>query len=130
MRISQVAAEAGVNIQTVRLYERRGLLKAPRRTPAGYRDYSPAAVEMICFIKEMQGLGFTLREIKQLIALRDPRRFSAAQAGELARAKIREIEDKIARLTRMRDQLAHDMASCHCQGVAEACMFVNMKTKR
>jgi DNA-binding transcriptional MerR regulator len=129
MRISEVAAAAGVNVQTVRLYERLGLLVAPRRTPSGYRDYSQAAVEQICFIKDAKALGFTLREIKQLIALRDPQRFSAAEAGELARAKIREIEDKIVRLTRMRDALAHDISNCHCQGVAEACLLVNAKTK-
>ncbi len=129
MRISEVAAAAQVNVQTVRLYERLGLLKAPRRTTSGYRDYSQAAVEQICFIKEAKELGFTLREIKQLIALRDPQHFSAAQAGELARAKLREIEDKIARLTRMRDALAHDLTNCQCQGVAEACVLVNTKTK-
>ncbi len=129
MRISEVAAKAEVSVQTVRLYERRGLLAAPRRTPSGYRDYSQAAVEMIRFIKDAKELGFTLREIKQLIALRDPEQFSAAEAGDLARAKIREIEDKIARLARMRERLAHDITNCHCEGVAEACLLVNAKTR-
>jgi DNA-binding transcriptional MerR regulator len=129
MRISEVASEAEVNVQTVRLYERRGLLKAPRRTTAGYRDYPQATVELIRFIKDAQGLGFTLREIKQLIALRDPEQFNAAEAGELARAKMREIEDKIARLVRMRERLVHDLTSCNCNGVAEDCLLVNPKPR-
>ena len=129
MRISEVALEAQVNVQTVRLYERLGLLEAPRRTPSGYRDYSLAAVEKIRFIKDAKELGFTLREIKQLLALRDPQKFTAAQAGEMARAKICEIEDKIARLTRMRERLAQDLAYCNCEGVAAACILVNAKIK-
>ncbi|MEW6129041.1 MAG: heavy metal-responsive transcriptional regulator [Acidobacteriota bacterium] len=127
MRISQVATQAAVNIQTVRLYERLGLLKAPPRTPSGYRNYSQAAVEMIRFIKDAQELGFTLREIKQLIALRDPARFTTAEAAEITRVKIREIENKIARLTQMRDALVLSAANCHCDDHAEACVLVKLK---
>ena len=129
MRIGEVATQAQVNIQTVRLYERLGLLKAPRRTTSGYRDYPQAAVERLRFIKEAQELGFTLREIKQLIALREAKSFSTVQVAEIAQAKLREIENKIAWLTRMRDALAQGMAGCHCEGVAEACVLVNAKTK-
>jgi DNA-binding transcriptional MerR regulator len=118
-----------MNIQTVRLYERLGLLKEPRRTSSGYRDYPQAAVELIRFIREAKEFGFTLREIKQLIALRDPKSFSTAQVAEIAQAKLREIENKIAWLTRMRDSLAHGLVNCHCQGGAEACVLVNAKTK-
>jgi DNA-binding transcriptional MerR regulator len=129
MRIGEVATQAAVNIQTVRLYERLGLLKEPRRTASGYRDYPQSAVEVIRFIKEAKELGFTLREIKQLIALRDSKSFDSARVGEIARAKIGEIDNKIAWLTKMRDTLAHGLVNCHCRGVAENCVLVNAKTK-
>jgi DNA-binding transcriptional MerR regulator len=129
MRIGEVAIQSAVNIQTVRLYERLGLLKEPRRTVSGYRDYPQAAVEVIRFIKEAKALGFTLREIKQLIALRDSLSFNTRQVAEIAQAKIREIEDKIAWLTSVRDTLAHGLVNCHCQGKAEACVLVNAKPK-
>jgi DNA-binding transcriptional MerR regulator len=129
MRIGEVATQAAVTIQTVRLYERLGLLQEPRRTSSGYRDYPQAAIEVIRFIKEAKELGFTLREIKQLIALRDPESFDTTQVAEIARAKIREIENKIVWLTRMRDALAHGLVNCHCRGVAKDCVLVNAKPK-
>ena len=63
MRTGEVAAEAGVNVQTLRYYERRGILARPSRTVAGYRSYSAEAVRVIRFIKRAQGLGFTLAEV-------------------------------------------------------------------
>jgi DNA-binding transcriptional MerR regulator len=129
MKISEVATQSGVNIQTVRLYERIGLLKEPRRTRAGYRDYTRSAVEAIRFIKSAQELGFTLREIKQLLELRDPTRASTARAGEMARSKIREIDEKIARLGEMRNSLVHRLENCRCRGRAEACLLLGAKTE-
>src|SRR5947207_14642035 len=67
MRIGELAAQAGVNIQTVRFYERRGLLRQPRRLASSYRDYPAETVEVIKFIKRNQQSGFTLKEIKQLL---------------------------------------------------------------
>ena len=70
LTIGQVAAAAGVNIQTIRYYERRGLLATPRRTASGYRQYTGDAVNRIRFIKHAQELGFSLKEIQELLALR------------------------------------------------------------
>ena len=79
MRIGEVAAEAAVNIQTLRYYERVGLLPAPDRHPSGYRSYARDAVRRVRFIKRAQELGFTLAEIGELLALRlDPRTPAAA----------------------------------------------------
>src|SRR5271166_5176709 len=69
MRIGELAARAEVNIQTVRFYEREGLLRAPIRTASGYRSYAESDLERLHFIRLCQGLGFTLREIHQLIQL-------------------------------------------------------------
>ena len=71
MRIGEVASHTGVSVQTVRLYERRGLLKKPVRLPSGYRDYPIDALSFIRFIKRAQGHGFTLDEIRSLIHLRE-----------------------------------------------------------
>ncbi len=67
MRIGEVAAEAGVNVQTIRFYERRGLLKEPRRLSSGYRDYPAEVVKVVRFIKWTQNQGFTLQEIERLL---------------------------------------------------------------
>src|SRR5262252_9659941 len=69
MQTHEVAERAGVNAQTLRYYERRGLLAEPPRSPAGYRDYPPAAVEVLRFVKRSQELGFTLAEVEELLSL-------------------------------------------------------------
>lgn len=114
MRIGAVAARAGVNIQTLRYYERRGLLEAPERTAAGYREYPSETVRLIRFVKRAQDLGFTLAEIEELIALRDAdgRRRGAARA--LAEAKMRDIDKKLAQLQAMRSALHTLVDSCVC----------------
>jgi DNA-binding transcriptional MerR regulator len=69
MRIGELANKVGVNVQTIRFYERRRLLREPRRTPSGYRDYTKADLETVVFIKWCQPLGFTLKEVRQLLLL-------------------------------------------------------------
>jgi MerR family copper efflux transcriptional regulator len=69
MRIGELAARATVNVQTLRFYEREGLLRPPERTASGYRSYSESDLERVRFIRLCQGLGFTLREIQQLLIL-------------------------------------------------------------
>ena len=70
MRIGELAKQAEVNIQTIRFYERRGLLDKPKRLSSGYRHFPPEVVEQVRFIKRSQGLGFTLNEIKVLLKIR------------------------------------------------------------
>ncbi len=98
MRIGEVAAQAGVNVQTLRYYERRGLLEEPERRPSGYRTYAPEAVHLVRFIKKAQGLGFTLREVQELLRLRESRPRNGAQVRRLAETKIQDIDMKIRRL--------------------------------
>lgn len=102
MRSGQLAAAAGVNLQTLRYYERRGLLAEPSRSPGGHRDYPPEALSTIRVIKAAQRLGFTLDEVADLIDLgrhhhRSGRRKQASLQAR-ANAKLAEIEAKIADL--------------------------------
>jgi Hg(II)-responsive transcriptional regulator len=122
MKIGQVATRAGVNIDTLRYYERRGLLAEPQRRPSGYREYPEETVPIIRFIKRAQDLGFTLNEIEELISLRDGgdgRRRSAVRA--LAEAKMRDIDQKLVRLQAMRTALSGLVESCACSRGRPAC---------
>ena len=92
----RLAARAGVNIQTVRFYERRGILPKPERTTGGYRVHSAEAVRLIRFIERGQDIGFTLDEVEDLLCLRNSRRVSCAQARVAGQANItrRRREDR------------------------------------
>ena len=113
MRTSEVAAEAGVNPQTLRYYERRGILPRPSRTSAGYRVYSAEAVRLIRFIKRSQALGFTLGEVEELLRLRSDRRASCAQVKSAAEAKLHDIDEKVRALKSMRRALGVLLRSCN-----------------
>lgn len=113
MQIGEVAKEAGIKAQTIRFYERRGLLKTPARTTSGYRAYPASVVQIVRFIKQSQELGYTLAEIKQLLVLRD-HSGNAAQVRALATAKIDSINKRIESLVQMRDELENIVANCQC----------------
>ncbi len=122
MKIGQAATRAGVNIDTLRYYERRGLLAEPQRRPSGYREYPEETVPIIRFIKRAQDLGFTLNEIEELISLRDGgdgRRRGKVRA--LAEAKMRDIDQKLARLQAIRSALFGLVESCACSRGRPAC---------
>ena len=112
MTTGELAATAGVNIQTLRFYERRGILPKPGRTSGGYRDYPPDAVRLIRFIKRAQELGFTLDEVEELLRLRESRRVSCAAVSSAGRAKMATVEAKIADLKAIKRALAVLLASC------------------
>lgn len=115
MRIGELARHAEVNIQTLRFYEREGLLPAPLRSGSGYRIYEISDLERVRFIRNCQGLGFTLREIQQLIHLHSglsrSRRavamkpFPVREIIELANERLLVIDEKIRALNSMRDEL-------------------------
>lgn len=114
LTIGNVAARAGVNIQTLRYYERRGILPRARRSAAGYRLYPPDTVRLIRFIKRAQDLGFTLEEIEELIALRNSSSRKRDEARVLAARKMRDIDAKLARLQAMRSALYTLQEDCAC----------------
>ncbi len=113
LRIGQLAERARVNVQTVRFYERRGLIAEPERTAAGYRQYLPDVVRRIRFIKRAQDLGFSLSEITELLDLRARSPVACKAVEGKARKKIALVETKISELERIKralEDLADDCA--------------------
>jgi len=105
MTIGQLAGKTGTGAETIRYYERNGLLPEPRRLASGYRIYGAETANRIRFIKEAKTLGFTLNEINSLFALTDDPEAECATVNIKARLKITEIEEKIEKLSQMKDAL-------------------------
>jgi MerR family mercuric resistance operon transcriptional regulator len=112
MRSGEVAALAGVNAETLRYYERRGLLDEPPRSVGGYRAYPDGAVEVVRFVKRTQELGFSLGEIDELLHLAGGGPDDCDQVRILAEIKMEELARRIRDLNRMRDSLADLVSTC------------------
>ncbi|MGA7802227.1 MAG: MerR family DNA-binding protein [Gammaproteobacteria bacterium] len=112
LTIGKLAREAGVHIETIRYYERQGLLETPPRSRAGYRSYSSAAVRRVRFIRQAKALGFSLREIAELLSLRADPAGTCADIRARVGQKVTAIERKLAELARMRDVLTDLAATC------------------
>ena len=112
MTIGQVARLAGVGVETIRFYQRQGLIAEPARRDSGYRQYDPEVVRRIRFIRHAKELGFTLREIKELLDLRVEPDCHCGDVLEMATAKIVDIEQRIEALDRMKQALAKLTATC------------------
>lgn len=110
LRTGEVAQRAGVNIQTLRYYERRGLITEPQRSPGGHRTYPPDTVTLVGVIKAAQRLGFTLDEVADLLDT-GRRRHPTADLRERAQVKLAEIERRIAHLATIRDALTEVIAA-------------------
>jgi len=113
MRIGTAAVQAGVNVQTLRYYERRGLLPKPPRRVSGYREFPDDAVRMVRFIKRAQDLGFTLDEVEELLRLRHDKRRDRGRIRAVAERRVRQIEGKIAELQAMKKALSRLIHCCH-----------------
>jgi DNA-binding transcriptional MerR regulator len=103
--VSELAAAVGVGSDTIRYYEKIGLLLPPERTPAGYRIYDAAVVGRLQFIQGAQRLGLTLLDIKNLLAIRDTGECPCEPAETLLRRRMAELDAELARLTALRDQI-------------------------
>ncbi len=123
MRIGTAAEQAGVNIQTLRYYERRGLLPRPPRRRSGYREFADDAVRMVRFIKRAQDLGFTLDEVEELLRLRSDKRRDRARIRAVATKRVRQIERKVAELTAMKRALSH-LLRCCAEGSTLECPII------
>ena len=121
LKIGQVAERGGVNLQTIRYYEREGLLPEPPRLQSGYRMFPADAVRRVRFIKRAQDLGFALSEIKDLLALRIDRGRSSVEVREMAQAKISNIEQKIRTLKKMKQVLGELTERCSGCGPSSEC---------
>ena len=122
--IGELARVAGVGVETVRFYERRGLIERPARPASGFRAYPRDVVSRLAFVREAQALGFTLREVRDLLALNaNPATDCAAVRGRAA-AKLGQLETRMARLVRMRAALRGLLVRCPGRGELEKCSIV------
>lgn len=112
LRTGEVARRAGVNVETLRFYEREGILPEPPRRASGYREYPPDAVDLIRFVKRAQELGFSLREIQELLKLRDAPNRASGKVPRLVKAKLEEIDRKVRDLEAMREALGELLCDC------------------
>src|SRR5215467_14021569 len=116
MTIGKVAKLAGVGVETIRFYEREGLLNKPKRRQSGYRVFTPEVVARIRFIKKAKQLGFSLREIRELLSLRVDSRATAADLKKRVDRKIVEIDDRLQDLKRMKAALLRLSKACTGKG--------------
>jgi Hg(II)-responsive transcriptional regulator len=112
LTIGRLSQQADVHIETIRYYERRGLLPDPPRTESDYRQYDAESVTRLRFIKEAQELGFTLEEIRGLLALRVDKETSCESVREQAERKVADIEAKISMLQQMHSALQEMITAC------------------
>ena len=121
IRIGELAEQGGVNLQTIRYYEREGLLPKPPRLPSGYRVFPRDAVRRVRFIKGAQELGFSLKEIKELLSIRVDPRSDCADVQKLATAKLADIDQKIRTLQAMKRVLTKLATACPGRGPSTEC---------
>jgi Hg(II)-responsive transcriptional regulator len=126
--IGEMGRESGVNPETIRYYERTGLLAAPPRSASGYRRYDDTAVKRLRFIRRGRELGFGIEEIKTLLQLADHPEHPCREADSLARAHLVEVEARIADLIAMRDVLAK-LVECQSH-TAEHCRLIETLDQR
>ena len=121
MLIGELAAQTGVNIQTIRFYERRGLLKQPKRLASSYRDYPSETVDVIKFIKRHQKSGFTLKEIKELFEKLSTGSPESLNPRADIRKKIDQIDNQIRLLRSVRDRMNASLNECVCNDGETPC---------
>ncbi|SEJ48476.1 heavy metal-responsive transcriptional regulator [Frateuria terrea] len=121
LTIGAVAKRAGVAIDTIRYYEREGLLPEPTRRPSGYRSYGEGTVAQLRFIRRAKNLGFTLEEIRELLALSADRQRGVKAVRQRAQRRLADIEARIAELERVRAGLAELVEACPGHGAPEQC---------
>ena len=128
LTIGRLAQLGGVNLETIRYYERRGLLPKPPRTQAGYRQFPPDTVERLRFIKRAQELGFSLEEVGELLALRMERGNNRANVRARAEAKIADIEAKMKTLATIKKTLRGLVDQCAQCGATECPILASLES--
>ena len=125
MKIGELSRRTGIGIDTVRYYERQGLLRPASRMASGYRLFDAEDVSRLQFIRRAKVLGFTLEEIRDLLALSDQRDDDMASLKALASAKLADVERRLAELERMRDGLRTLVDACPGHGAMARCPILN-----
>lgn len=125
LTIGEVARRAGVGVETVRFYERRGLIAEPARRASGYRQYDEEVIDRLRFIRRAKDLGFTLKEINELLSLRLDPSASCADVKSRTDQKIADIETKIRTLQRMKRALLKLSKACNGHGSSDECPILD-----
>jgi MerR family mercuric resistance operon transcriptional regulator len=125
LTIGQVARQAGVGVETVRFYERQGLLDTPPRRASGYRQYTPEIVARLHFIRRAKEVGFALKEIRELLSLRVAPETTCGAVKQQAEAKIADIDAKLRDLQRMKMALAQLVEACSGSGPTSQCPILD-----
>jgi len=125
LTIGQVARQSGVSIETIRFYEREGLIDKPPRSRAGYRQYPAETVSRVRFIRRAKALGFSLKEVRELLAMRVNRDGNSAEVKARAEAKIADIDAKMRALQRMKETLVVITAACDGCAPVSACPILD-----
>ncbi len=128
LTIGRLARAADVNVETIRYYQRRGLLEKPSRKEGGFRLYSPDVIRRVRFIKRAQALGFTLEEIGRLLLLEDT--LECRKARDIAAGKLNKIDEKLADLSAIRNALAKLIRKCDSGYKPGACPIINALAAR
>lgn len=124
LTIGILAKRGGVNVETIRYYQRRGLLQEPMKPSGGFRRYPEEALKRVLFIKRAQSLGFTLEEILGLLALDEQK--ACLETREIAVHKLELIEQKITELSKMRKSLARLVRSCDASSSGAPCPIIHL----
>lgn len=117
-KIGEVAKRTGVGIETLRFYEKSGLLERPSRTPSGYRVYDATIMDRLAFIKKAQVLGFTLDEIRELIAHKRAGENPCGHVRAKVKSRLSELDERIRQMTLYRDELAAELKQWEKKGAA------------
>ncbi len=125
LTIGQIATKTGTSVETLRYYEKFGLLAAPERTSANYRVYPQEAIRVVRFIKKAQDLGFTLKDIRQLLFLYDSPTSNDEEVKALCLALLKDIDNRMNILTTMRTSLSELVAQCAGEHPVKHCPILN-----
>ena len=123
MRIGELARATGTKAETIRYYERAGILPAADRTDSNYRDYSDEHLATLTFVRRARALGFSMAQVRELLALSDHDDKPCEDVDQLVRQQLREIDGKIADLTALREELGQMLLSCQADRIG-ACRIV------
>ena len=131
MTIGKAAGEAGVGIETIRFYERKGLIEQPPKPRSyGFRSYPRETIERIQFIRQAQDLGFSLREVEELLSLHANPSADCTDVREQTRAKLQEVDRKVARLQKIAAALKELIAACPGKGALRECSILTTLSAR
>lgn len=123
MQIGDLSACSGVNIETIRYYERIGVLPKPARQPNGRRSYAETDAQRLGFIRHARDLGFDLNDVRTLLALQEQPGSSCEDASRIAQGQLEAVEERIGRLLGLRDELSRMVAECN-RGMVSECRVI------